>query len=975
MGQRAEMSPEGGPPVTLRPTPDGIDRITQLPSGTVTFLFTDIEGSTRLAEDLGDKYQAVLEAHHRLVREGLGARGGIEVSTEGDSFFCVFANARSAIETAAALQKTIWATDWPADAVVRVRMGIHTGEGTLGADNYVGADVHRAARISAAAHGGQVLISGATRALTESYLGPELALRDLGLHGLRDLSHPEQLHQLLIDGLPTDFPAPRTLDARPGNLPTQLTSFVGRHRELAETEEVVGRSRLVTLIGEGGSGKTRLALESSARLLDYFPDGVWFIDLAPLTDAAFLEEEVAVTLGIQQQTGRELVDTILDVLCNKTALLVLDNCEHLVESAATFVDSVLSQAPDVRVMATSRGPIGASGEVTLRVPPLGLPQANKDGDSTVSDPSDAVRLFVERGQSADPSFQLNSENVEAIAHICVRVDGLPLAIELAAARLRVFSPSEIAARLDDRFRLLTGGARTALPRQHTLQAAVDWSYEMLSAVEQQLFDRLSVFSGGFTMGAAEDVCSEASIDVVDNVIRLVDQSMVVAEPGLDGGTRYRLLETLRHYGRQRLQERGEEAEFRARHVGFVSRIAEEALPHLNGRQHRRWMQRLDAEHENCRVALDWCRDTREVRDHLNLVALWGYFWTRFGLWTEARTRLNEALDLEDDKHPELRLRAILSTAEVFVAVDRERVATLANEALDLADRHGDSGARVDARYLGGYSALHSNDHERAVNLLEQALELCEQDGLESERARLLVMMGNAFSDRDTARARSYLETGLSLHREAANLSGVAQSLHYLGALAVKSGDLDTAAAWLEEGLEVDAEIGGRDNSGHLLMELGSVRRLQGDSAEAHTLLSEALAFLTNVGDQNCVARTRTRLGLLAVSEGSLHAAREHLKAGLLASAGIGDGNVVIALEGLAATAVAAGDAEHAVVLLAAADGMRIRRDLRTPAPELDQREREIDSLRQRLGPVEFEKAWERGSEMSFDDAVTAATKA
>ncbi len=946
--------------------------MSQLPSGTVTFLFTDIEGSTRLAQDLGPDYQRVLESHHRLVREGLEIAGGIEVSTEGDSFFCVFTNTRAAVGTAAALQRLLASHSWSAGAEIRVRMGLHTGEGTLGADNYIGLDVHRAARIAAAAHGGQVLMSDTTRVLTETSLPQGVALRDLGLHRMKDLPHPERLHQLIIEGLPDSFPAPRSLDAQPNNLPTQLTSFVGRHQELVEAEKLTLGSRLLTLTGMAGSGKTRLALELATEIMDRFPDGVWFVDLAALTDAAVLEEQVATVLRIQQQPNRDLSGTILEVLRPKTALVILDNCEHVLDSAAGFAESALSYAPDVRVIATSREPLGVAGEVTLQVPPLGLGRSDGTGGGTTSDLSDAVQLFAERGASTDPSFRLTAETAAVVVQICQRLDGLPLAIELAAARLRSFSPAEIAARLDDRFRLLTGGTRTSLPRQHTLQAAVDWSYELLSETEQKVFDRLSVFADGFTMDAAEAVCGEIAVDAVDSVIRLVEQSMVVAGPGVVAGTRYRLLETLRQYGWQRLAERGEDVEIRSRHAEFFLRIADEARPHLHGPDQGDWTRRLVAEYENARAAFDWCRTAGQVQMHLRLAERWGAFWIGSGYWTEARRRLDEALDLEAGKYPELRMRAILGSAQVFVAEDRDRAVALAEEALGLAERYGDSETMVRALILSGYTAKHRNEGERGLLLLERAIDLCREGGLEYERAQALVTLGNLASDHESERARSYLEAGLALHRELQNSSGVGQALHYLGGVAARSGDFDDAVAWLEEGLRVDAEIGGRDNSGHLLMELGDVRRLQGDTVGATELFGRSLEFLTDVGDENCAARTRTRLGLLALAEGSLTDASDHLGSSLVASARIGDNNVVVALEGLASLAVATGDPDKGVIVFSAAEGIRNQRGLTTSALDLARRDRDLDAARHRLGAAASEAAWERGAAMSLDDATSVA---
>jgi tetratricopeptide (TPR) repeat protein len=606
------------------------------------------------------------------------------------------------------------------------------------------------------------------------------------------------------------------------------------------------------------------------------------------------------------------------------------------------------------------------------VPPLGLGRSDGTGGGTTSDLSDAVQLFAERGASTDPSFRLTAETAAVVVQICQRLDGLPLAIELAAARLRSFSPAEIAARLDDRFRLLTGGTRTSLPRQHTLQAAVDWSYELLSETEQKVFDRLSVFADGFTMDAAEAVCGEIAVDAVDSVIRLVEQSMVVAGPGVVAGTRYRLLETLRQYGWQRLAERGEDVEIRSRHAEFFLRIADEARPHLHGPDQGDWTRRLVAEYENARAAFDWCRTAGQVQMHLRLAERWGAFWIGSGYWTEARRRLDEALDLEAGKYPELRMRAILGSAQVFVAEDRDRAVALAEEALGLAERYGDSETMVRALILSGYTAKHRNEGERGLLLLERAIDLCREGGLEYERAQALVTLGNLASDHESERARSYLEAGLALHRELQNSSGVGQALHYLGGVAARSGDFDDAVAWLEEGLRVDAEIGGRDNSGHLLMELGNVRRLQGDTVGATELFGRSLEFLTDVGDENCAARTRTRLGLLALAEGSLTDASDHLGSSLVASARIGDNNVVVALEGLASLAVATGDPDKGVIVFSAAEGIRNQRGLTTSALDLARRDRDLDAARHRLGAAASEAAWERGAAMSLDDATSVA---
>jgi tetratricopeptide (TPR) repeat protein len=588
--------------------------------------------------------------------------------------------------------------------------------------------------------------------------------------------------------------------------------------------------------------------------------------------------------------------------------------------------------------------------------------------------SDAVRLFAERGESADPGFRVTDQNAEAVTEICRRLDGLPLGIELAAARLRSFSPEEISARLSDRFALLTGGARTSQPRQQTLRAAVDWSYDLLSEVERMLFGRLSVFADGFTLDAVEAVCDQESRVIVDTVIRLVEQSMVAPGERSGGTTRYHLLETLRQYGQQRLLERGDDAATRSRHAEYFSALAERSTSHLRGPDQATWMERLAAEHENGRAALDWSRDAENVETYLRLVAGWGDFWVKYGQWVEGRRRLGEALDLERGEHPKLRLGVLLTLTHVFVADDLGRASSLAQEALNLSVQHGDMEAKVDALTLSGYTAMHRNEFEESCRLLEEALRLARDEGMDYQRARALLNLGNLFARRSYDKARSYLEEGLALHRKLQDTSGIGQALHYLGAAAFNSGDLDNAVAWLAEGLDVDALIGGRDNSGHLLLTLGDARRLQGVPDQAIEHLRNGLQILTDAGDERCVARTHTRLGLISLAGESFTEASDLLTTSLQASADIGDtSNVELALDGLASLAAATGKPEQAALLFSAAQTIRDESGMPAASIRLARRDRDLESVRQELGPSTFQSSWERGSAIPIEEVVSVAT--
>jgi class 3 adenylate cyclase len=478
--------------------------MTQLPTGTVTFLFTDIEGSTKLLEQLGQQYHQLQDRHSSIVRAAISEGGGSVVNTDGDSFFAVFADAQRALAVAVQAQRELAAAPWPAGARVRVRMGLHTGAGVLGGDNYLGLDVNRAARIAAAAHGEQVLFSDATRSLVERGLPPGTRLRDLGQHRFKNLTEPERLHQAVIDGLEQDFPPPRSLNAHKNNLPVQLTNFIGRSREVARLRELLAVNRLVTLTGTGGTGKTRLALEVAAQSLLDFADGVFFVDLAPIAGDELVASAIASALGVRENAG-EVMELVGDHMREKNLLLVLDNFEHVLQSAASVVDPVLHAASGVKTLVTSRVPLGLYGEQQFQVPPLGLPDLEHLPEIPALAQLDAVALFVERAVAVTPDFRLTADNARAVAEIVARVDGLPLAIELAASRIRLLQPGALLARLQARLPLLTTASRTVPERQRTLRRTIEWSYQLLDLQHRRMFARQAVFAGGADLEAIEAV--------------------------------------------------------------------------------------------------------------------------------------------------------------------------------------------------------------------------------------------------------------------------------------------------------------------------------------------------------------------------------------------------------------------------------------------------------------------------------------
>src|SRR6267143_3940320 len=593
------------------------------PSGTVTMLFTDIEGSSKAVRTIGaDRWVSVLERHDDIIREALTRHSGFEVRTEGDSFFAVFASAGAAVAAAAMMQRRLSETEWPSDAPMRVRMGLHTGEVRTGAGgvDYAGFEISRAARIAAAGYGGQVLVSDTTESLVRDGLGPGLTLRELGEHRFKDLVRPQRIYQLVIDGLPDSFPTLRSLDSTPNNLPTQTTTFIGRKRELASAVERLQTTRLLTLTGPGGSGKTRLALHLAAAVLDRYPDGVWLVELAPVTDPAGVARAVAAAVHIGEQPGRPVVDQISAALRKRQLLLLLDNCEHLIDACAALTDALLHSCPLLTILATSREGLNVPGEALMPVPSLRVP------DSDIVPPLDelrayeAVSLFVDRCTSYQPAFALTNENAADIIRICRRLDGVPLALELAAARVRVLSVAQVASRLDDRFRLLTGGSRTVLARQQTLRAMIDWSYDLLTDSERLLLRRLSTFVGGWSLEAAEAVCAGDGIEreaILDLLAHLVDKSLVAMQDR-GGVARYGMLETIREYAREKLVDSGEADALRRRHYEHFFRDA--VGKPMWARPIGRVSGEYGVEYENFRAAIEWIEADAEGSEQALLLA-------------------------------------------------------------------------------------------------------------------------------------------------------------------------------------------------------------------------------------------------------------------------------------------------------------------------------------------------------------------
>jgi len=834
-----------------------------LPTGVVTFVFTDIEGSTHLLQRLGDDYPAQQDAHFRLMREAFGERNGCEVGTRGDALFVAFGSAADAVAAAVDAQLRLNDHPWPPQGAIRVRMGMHTGEAVVQSDDYVGLAVHQAARICAAGHGGQILVSATTLSAAGDVPAP-IEVVDIGLHRLKDLPDAVRLYRIGHPDLPSAATGLR-LDAAPGNLPKQITSFVGRK---GEQEEVAGRlaegARLVTLSGPGGCGKTRLAIQVAADVVGRFPHGAWLVDLAAIREPDLVTRTVAATLGVSDSSGRSLTSTLLDHLAGRRLLLILDNCEHLVAACAELADLILRNAEAVQIVATSQEALGLVGETIVRVPSL------PDGE--------AIELFADRAALHRADFAVDEDNADVVTAICRRLDGIPLAIELAAARIPVLSLQQIADRLDDQFRLLTGGSRNALPRQQTLRATVDWSYALLTDEERVLLRRLAVFAGGWTLDAATDVAGDRDVDVLDALTRLVARSLVVAEEQ-DDVARYRLLESIRQYAQERLAEAGEVALARERHLEWFHALALRAETELTGPDQTAWLDRLAREHDNLRAAMEWCSaQPARADDLLSLTAALWRFWLVRGHWSEGRAWLDRALRPTGDRHTLTRARALAAAGHLATEeADIEGAGPLLDESLALWRELGDVEGIAEALNHQGNLARTRFEYDSARALLGEALSLREQAGHDRGIAVSLRNLGLlAALQRDHETAASLYGRALPLARQLGDKRVVATLTHALSMVEFEDGDRGAARALIEESLGLARELGDKQGIAESLTVLSGINACEGDPTAAASTLDEALALWRSLGARHALAWTYTMLGDMAISAGDVIAAGSYL---------------------------------------------------------------------------------------------------
>jgi predicted ATPase/class 3 adenylate cyclase len=809
----------------------------ELPTGTVTFLFADVEGSTELLTKVGkDAYGDLLAEHRRLVDAAVADEDGRIVDTQGDAFFAAFPRASAAVVCAARLQREL------AETAIRVRIGLHTGQPALTPTGYVGLDVPRAARICAAAHGGQVLLSQTTRELVEDDLPESVALRDLGEHRLKDLSSPQRLTQLVIAGLPDTFPSLRTLENRPTNLPVQPTPLIGRERELESVSELLGHSdvRLLTLTGPGGAGKTRLALQAAAELVEEFPQGVYLVTLEPVADPMLLLPTIGQTIGARETAS------LSDFLAPRRTLLVLDNLEHLLD-ATPALSTLLAAAPKLKLLVTSRTPLHLSGEHELQVPPLELPDPAHLPDANALSQYESVELFIERARAVKADFAITNANAPAVAEICVRLDGLPLAIELAAARAKLLSPQALLARLEQRFELLTGGPRDQAERRQTLRATIDWSYGLLGPDEQTLFTRLAVFVGGCTLEAAEVVCGDGVL--LTTLSTLIDNNLLVQEEQPDGEPRFTMLETIHAYALELLGD-GEEAEaLRRRHTGYFVALAERIVELERSSLPIDWPV-LERELDNFRATLDRLAAAGEEELGAQLVAALSDLWSTTGRLSEEGRWLEWALGI-DDLSPSLRGRVTLGASSFAWRSDElARARELAEQALAIFRELDD---QIHVAWALGHLAI----------IASLAGDFARSDALAAETTRIFRELGHehgvltqthnralaAIAAGEYARARPLLEQSLAAAERQGSDQHAGNALGDLGVLDLYERRYDEAAPLFVRALESALRTGWRMNVVYSLLGLATTAAAGGDLERAARLLGASESIQEEIGEQ------------------------------------------------------------------------------------------------------------------------------
>ncbi|MGO9344492.1 MAG: tetratricopeptide repeat protein [Acidimicrobiales bacterium] len=944
-----------------------------LPHGSVTFLFTDIEGSTQLNRELDSEYPELLKGYHRTVTDAVTADGGFLIQTQGDGCFAAFGSAADGIRAAINCQLALVSQSWQCGRELKVRMGLHTGRAIPVDGDYTALAVHRAARVSAAAHGGQILCSAQTLALATAQMdeSEELRAQDLGLFILKDFPEPEHLHQVNHPALPSYFPQLKVGSPKLDNLPIRRTAFIGRERDKAAVKKLLQSDQLVSLVGSGGAGKTRLAIEVADELASDYADGAWLVELAGLSDGHLVPHAFAEALGIQVSSDLDPLDTLTNALEGKRLLIVVDNCEHLLDACAGICERLHRSCAAVDVLATTRERIGIPAEVVWHIPSMGVPESGLT-DVTELVGYDSVRLFIERATHTFPDFSLAPDNSAAVAEICRRLDGIPLAIELAAARVGSMQPRQIAELLDDRFQLLSEGNRAALPRHRTLRAALEWSFDLLAGAERDLFDCLGVFAGGWTLPAAQCICAPRVAGSVPVLLAHLEQCSLVMRRTDDPEPRYDMLETVRALARAHLDESERALGLRQDHFNWYLRLAEES--DLEGEQQRKWIDALRADHENFRAALAFgCSSAGNGREALRLSSRLAPFWKIHGDLAEGYTWLERALAVSEEASPDRPAALLGAGGLAVVRGEYSDARELLERSADLFRQRGDQAGAARTGLDLAWVAWHEGNVAQAATLLESYLAIFDDAGDSKGLADAHRMLGVIAAERhDLEEATRHLEHALASYQRRGDELGCAAALASLGITAEYRGDLEAACELMEDCLVIARECGDSRRIASSMDNLGFFWQQRGDLERARSMHEESLAISRSIGDRSLIAAALTNLGSTARQQGAFADARSALSESLGIARDTADRSRDVAdvLEELGALEVAQGREKKGLTLFASAES--IRNAVGYPLREFFRSMYDPLIAVARSSVPNHEEVWNEGRRITVDDAISLA---
>ncbi|MBV6478287.1 MAG: Photosystem I assembly protein Ycf3 [Ignavibacteria bacterium] len=849
-----------------------------IPTGTITFLFTDIEGSTGLSQQFPDSIHDAIDRHNEILKNAFESHNGYIFEIVGDSFCCSFQKAEDAVKAGIKAQLDITNEKWK-ETFIKIRMGIHSGKAEWSNNKYSGyITLARTQRIMSAANGGQILLSEDVFRNMNDMFNKSMEFRDLGERRLKDLYQPMRLYQLNLPGLKSDFPPLKTLDARPNNLPSQLTNFIGRETELKQIKYLLKEFRLITLTGPGGSGKSRLALQTGADVIDEYSDGVWFMELAALSDPSRLLQIFMKTFNLMEQPDSDNFDIIADNLKEKEMLIILDNCEHLIDELARFADNILKVCSKLKIIATSREALSCHGEVTHRILSLETPDPREKLSPEILSQFEAVRLFIERAEAVRSDFKVDNENAAALAAICYQLDGIPLAIELAAARVKVLTLEKIHERLSDRFKLLTDGKRTALPRQQTLLALINWSYDLLSDKEKILWNRLSVFSGGWTLAAAEEICSDNILDksdVLDILSSLVEKSIVIFKEEKD---RFDMLQTIRQYGEDKLILSNEYEKFSNNHLCYFLELSETENNKIRRADTESAMKVLEEESDNADRSILWSSKNQECEKGMRLTAAMCRYWQIRSFLTEGINKIEFIIKSCSQLKNQLYAKLICQLGNFNrLKGENDAARNLIGESLKIRENLKDKDGIIDSLVRFGLLEYDQGNFDEALNYYMQSLDLYIELGSENGIAILKNNMGNIYSIKgEYEKAYVMYEESLLVRNKYGDKLGYAITLNNMGIISYERGDFQKAAVFLDESLTVRKQLGEKNGVALTLMNIGNLNYNQGKYPEAIDFYINSKDVSEEVSDKSCLADAYYGMGKTYIETGDTDKALNYL---------------------------------------------------------------------------------------------------